>query len=272
MTNEEKVRRLERLVAEKTSAAKNLKLVFAAETSVAELTADAAVVREAAQLMREREGKSLLTERDWKTMYEAQERDLAALRKRVGELEADLATAGSNVHTLRDELREAQQQMAADAMLIAEAQRGAEIVADTERRLERRIAELEAERDAARAGEARAVEALEAEQRAAHWRNLARITDKHEDALEAGRLSEIAQRLRHGIVLVLTNTQPALDWLAQQRREAAARELEALMESEWKWEEFGLKAGIHARIGALTSQQPTACSRSEVRGEEKEAL
>jgi hypothetical protein len=86
---------------------------------------------------------------------------MAALRKRVGELEADLATAGSNVHTLRDELREAQQQMAADAMLIAEAQRGAEIVADTERRLERRIAELEAERDAAKAGEARAVEALD---------------------------------------------------------------------------------------------------------------
>jgi chromosome segregation ATPase len=143
MTSEEKVRRLERLVAEKTRAAKDLKFVFAAETLVAEFTADAALLREAAQLMREREGKSLLTERDWKTMYEAQERDMAALRKRVGELEADLATAGSNVHTLRDELREAQQQMAADAMLIAEAQRGAEIVADTERRLERRIAELE---------------------------------------------------------------------------------------------------------------------------------
>jgi chromosome segregation ATPase len=102
---------------------------------------DAALLREAAQLFRK--GRSLLTERDWKAMYEAQERDMAALRKRVGELQADLATAGSNVHTLRDELREAQQQMAADAMLIAEAQRGAEIVADTERRLERRIAELE---------------------------------------------------------------------------------------------------------------------------------
>jgi len=89
-------------------------------------------------------------------------------------------------------------------------------------RLRARLAAVEAERDAARAGEARAVEALEAEQRAAHWRNLARITDKHEDALEAGRLSEIAQRLRHGIVLVLTNNQPALDWLAQREREAAA--------------------------------------------------
>jgi hypothetical protein len=85
-----------------------------------------------------RERGTLLTSPDWKTMYEAQERDMAALRKRVGELEADLATAGSNVHTLRDELREAQQQMAADAMLIAEAQRGAEIVADTERRLPKR--------------------------------------------------------------------------------------------------------------------------------------
>jgi hypothetical protein len=81
MTNEEKVRRLERLVAEKTSAAKDLKFVFAAETSVAEFTADAAVLCEAAQVMREREGRSLLTSPDWKTMYEAQERDLAALRK-----------------------------------------------------------------------------------------------------------------------------------------------------------------------------------------------
>ena len=102
---------------------------------------DRTLLRECAALMRER--GLLLTERDWKGMYEVQEREVAALRKRVGELEADLATAGSNVHTLRDELRDAQQQMAADAMLIGEAQRGAEIVADTERRLERRIAELQ---------------------------------------------------------------------------------------------------------------------------------
>ncbi len=84
----------------------------------------------------------------------------------------------------------------------------------------------EAERDAAQAGEARAVEALEAEQRAAHWRNLARITDKHEDHLEATRLSEIAQNLRHGVVLV--GNPPALAWLAQQRREAAAEALERI--------------------------------------------
>ncbi len=40
---------------------------------------DAALLREAAQLIRER--GTLLTSPDWKTMYEAQERDLAALRK-----------------------------------------------------------------------------------------------------------------------------------------------------------------------------------------------
>ena len=83
---------------------------------------------------------------------------------------------------------------------------------------------------------ARAVEALEAEQRAAHWRNLARITDKHEDHLEATRLSEIAQNLRHGVVLV--GNPPALAWLAQQRREAAAEELEKLAtdlrQDQWK--------------------------------------
>ena len=88
MSNEEKVKRLERLVAEKTSAAKDLKFVFAAEGSVAEFTADAAVLREAAQLFRER--GTLLTSPDWKTMYEAQERDLAALRKELEDAIAPL--------------------------------------------------------------------------------------------------------------------------------------------------------------------------------------
>jgi hypothetical protein len=58
----------------------------------------------------------------------------------------------------------------------------------------------------------------------------------------------------------------SLAWLAQREREAAARELEGLMKNEWI-ESFQLKASIHARIAALTNQQPTACPRSEVRGE-----
>ena len=102
---------------------------------------DAALLREAAQLMLER--GSLLSGPDWKGMYEAQERGMAAMRKEREGLVADRDTATSYADSLRQQLREAQQQMAADAMLIAEAQKGAEIVADTERRLERRITELE---------------------------------------------------------------------------------------------------------------------------------
>ncbi len=79
MTNEEKAARLEGMAAKKDFAAEHAKsAVFGGGTWVAEFTADAALLREAAQFMRE--GKSLLTERDWKIMYEALERDLAALR------------------------------------------------------------------------------------------------------------------------------------------------------------------------------------------------
>jgi hypothetical protein len=132
-----------------------------------------------------------------------------------------------------------------------------------------RIADLEAERDAAKAGEARAVEALK------------RIREELE-TIAAGKEEEVRNDFSSGeshgwgsaylhVCRIIGNaaTQPALDWLAQREREAAARELEQLMESEWKWEEFELKASIHARIAALTNQQPTACSRSEVRGKER---
>jgi hypothetical protein len=83
MTNEQKAARLEGMAAKKDFAAEHAKSAVFSDcgTWVAEFTADAALLREAAQLMREREGKSLLTERDWKGMYEAQERDMAALRK-----------------------------------------------------------------------------------------------------------------------------------------------------------------------------------------------
>jgi hypothetical protein len=80
------------MAAEKDFAAEHAKsAVFGGGTWVAEFCADAALLREAAQLMRERDKRLLLTERDWKGMYEAQERDLAALRKRVGELKAAMA-------------------------------------------------------------------------------------------------------------------------------------------------------------------------------------
>jgi hypothetical protein len=62
MTNEQKALRLEEIAAHYIRIGDK----------------DAALLREAAQLMRER--GTLLTSPDWKTMYEAQERDLAALR------------------------------------------------------------------------------------------------------------------------------------------------------------------------------------------------
>ena len=65
MTNEEKAARLEEIAEYKMGC-----------DGVTVL-----ILREAAQLIREQGKRSLLTERDWKTMYEAQERDLAALRK-----------------------------------------------------------------------------------------------------------------------------------------------------------------------------------------------
>jgi hypothetical protein len=76
--------------------------VFGGGTWVAEFTADAALLREAAQLMREREEKSLLTSPDWKGMYEAQERDLAALRKNLEALKAGREEAMAEVERLRE--------------------------------------------------------------------------------------------------------------------------------------------------------------------------
>jgi hypothetical protein len=67
MTNEEKAARLEEMAEYYLPIGDN----------------DLALLCEAAQLMRE--GKSLLTAPDWKGMYEAQERDLAALRKKLEE-------------------------------------------------------------------------------------------------------------------------------------------------------------------------------------------
>jgi hypothetical protein len=67
MTSEQKAERLEEM-----ANAQGLNKLW---------PADAALLRECAALLRERERGSLLTAPDWKTMYEAQERDLAALRK-----------------------------------------------------------------------------------------------------------------------------------------------------------------------------------------------
>jgi hypothetical protein len=66
--------------------------------------------------------------------------------------------------------------------------------------------------------------------------------------------------------------QPALDWLAQREREAAARELEGLMESQWKWEEFELKAGIHARIADLAESDAALFRESAQMWRERDGI
>jgi hypothetical protein len=121
-----------------------------------------------------------------------------------------------------------------------------------------RIADLEAERDADRAGEARAVEALKVAYEAAE--------DWHGSVEWEGR--EYTQAVLDACDAVLADSQPALDWLAQREREAAARELRLLADGcatvnpVLSWQ-------LRACADGLTDQQPTACSRSEVRGKER---
>jgi hypothetical protein len=128
-----------------------------------------------------------------------------------------------------------------------------------------RIAELEAETTQAKAVEARAVEALTQGRVLAQevvgetWDLAGSFTDKEQALFD---WVEDLDWPRYPT--------PALDWLAQREREAVVRELEQLMESEWKWEEFELQASIHARLADLRNQQFAACSRNELRGAEKD--
>jgi hypothetical protein len=128
-------------------------------------------------------------------------------------------------------------------------------VEELERELRARIAELEAV-DAAKAGEARAVEAIKG-----------LLNELHEFDFEIDGSVEFfdsVQQCRDAT----DNTQPALDWLAQREREAAARELRLLADGcatvnpVLSWQ-------LRACADGLTDQQPTACSRSEVRGKER---
>jgi hypothetical protein len=135
-----------------------------------------------------------------------------------------------------------------------------------------RLAELEAERDAAKAGAARAVEAL----------RKIRGEDIQPDA--DGLIEDVTCCYCEGnsaegcdedcprfiAYEALDGSQPALDWLAQREREAIVRELTQLGPLGSRNPELFMVpwSEIKRRIAALTTQQPTACSRSEVRGKE----
>jgi transposase len=134
--------------------------------------------------------------------------------------------------------------------------------------LRARIAELEAERDAAKAGEARAVEGLR------------RIREELE-TIAAGKEEEVRNDFSSGeshgwgsaylhVCRIIGNaaTQPALDWLAQREREAVVAELREWAERWWESHSDFSAGDFEQRIAALTNQQPTACPRSEVWGVE----
>jgi hypothetical protein len=113
--------------------------------------------------------------------------------------------------------------------------------------LQAHLAAVEAERDAARAGEARAVEALKAAYGAAEeW---------HGSVEWEGR--EHTQAVIDACNAVLARAQPPLAWLAQQRAEAAAEALEAFADDAGGIEELracnisDLRSRLRARAAAL---------------------
>jgi len=134
-----------------------------------------------------------------------------------------------------------------------------------------RIAELEAERDAAKAGEARAVEALKGVAEAGWLPDMEEVIHSVDctcDFCDQNRLLETIEQI------LPDDTQPALDWLAQREREAAEAELRGLWSGWVKNDLYRYDVGevwryIRDRAAALTNQQPTACPRSEVRGKER---
>jgi hypothetical protein len=81
---------------------------------------------------------------------------------------------------------------------------------------------MQAERDAARAGEARAVEALKVAYEAAE--------DWHGSVEWEGR--EYTQAVLDACDAVLADSQPALDWLAQRERKAIAEWLDSKAEAD----------------------------------------
>jgi hypothetical protein len=168
-----------------------------------------------------------------------------------------------------------------------------------------RIAELEAERDAARAGEARAVEALRKLHSAASY--VAEECNEDDWTVDQQAMLNLHEALD---AVDVEEPQPALDWLDQRERKAVEAErwdntdvvrtmgphfcdfffggpgaadflqqqLAAAMATGERRAAAGTGPGrrwtdclagdFNQRIAALTKQQPAACFRSEVRGVE----
>lgn len=157
---------------------------------------------------------------------------LAEMNNANGKLMMDLAAVMNERDAAQAEAARIDTQLRASLLQHRKDNREPGSLPETERR---KVTELTAERDTARAGEARAVEAL----------RTIRGEDIYPDADADGMIEDATccycyrnsadgchEDCPRAIAAhVIDSTQPALDWLAQQRREAAAEALGKL-ESE----------------------------------------
>ena len=120
-----------------------------------------------------------------------------------------------------------------------------------------RIAEVEGERDAAKAEAARAVDMV---RKCHQW------ASKSADLTTCNAPWDLTVYRNTGSFL--ESAGPVLNWLAQREREAVVAELREWAERWWESHSDFSAGDFEQRIAALTNQQPTACPRSEVRGEE----
>jgi hypothetical protein len=144
--------------------------------------------------------------------------------------------------------------------------------------LRTRIAELEAERDAARAGEARAVEgalnarAWEARTARLYKRAIKALRYMQQYQTEKGTgtalsilvaMEDIDDVLKLNDKKIGRHVDESLDWLAQREREAVVAELRDWAERWWESHSDFSAGDFNQRIAALTTQKPTACPREE---------
>ena len=148
---------------------------------------------------------------------------LAKMNNAYGSLIIDLAAVMNERDAAQAEAARIDTQLQASLLRHRKDNRELGSLLETERC---KVTELTAERDAARAGEARAVEALKAVITAS-----AELAEECDE--DTWKVDETRMRNLHDVLdkyePMIEENPPALSWLAQQRREAAVEALEKLV-------------------------------------------